>query len=224
MSGTESFNRIPRIQEALPQGTIKLPAPPPAPPTSPLNWTQWLLPLAGALVMIGIYGGMRGDWRLALPMVALSLISTLTAAAGQWTQRRHRQRETAEKAASYAAALAQKRSELEALSRQHQRIRTNTDPDLETLMDRARRRDPRLWERTPGDDDFLRVRLGIGDLPSTVTIAVPHPEMPDPRLQPALALEREFATVPQVPLTASLAAGALRIAGPLPVAGPSDEQ
>ncbi|MBN1953456.1 MAG: type VII secretion protein EssC [Anaerolineae bacterium] len=215
-TGTVAFNRMPRLQEPLPRGEIELPAPPSRPPLPKLNWFLLLLPLAGLFVMAGVYGGLRGDWLLAAPMIALSTISLTTSIAGRLVQRRQHQQQAEEQEAAYAAALEQKRQDLEQARQEQQRIRTQVDPDLASLLDRAQRRDPRLWQRRPDDGDFLHLRLGIGSLPSTVAVAAPRAPLPDPRLEAVLALAAEYAAVPQVPLAARLRDGPLGIAGPLP--------
>lgn len=182
------------------------------------SWFQALLPLAGVFLMAAFYFfvSQSGSSKLmAIPMVAMSGFSALGSIIGRRAQIKRHKKEVAEKEAAYAAALKQKRAELEHLRQEQQRIRTDVDPDLATLLARARHRD-RLWERRPEDDDFLNVRLGVGNLPSTVTVSAPHPDMPDPRLQEAHAIEAEYATVPNVPVTASLRSGPLGVAGPLP--------
>ncbi|RLC75194.1 MAG: hypothetical protein DRI81_12525 [Chloroflexi bacterium] len=216
MSQTTHFNRMPRIQEPLPQSEVKIPGPPAINPLPKLSWFQALLPLAGVFVMIGIYGGIQKNWLMALPMAAMSGFSVLGSIVGRRMQRKNHEQQTQEKEAAYAAALNQKRAELEHLRLEQRRIRTATDPDMATLLARARNRDPKLWERRPEDDDFLSMRLGIGNLPSTVAVSAPHPDMPDPRLQEAHAMEGEYTTVPQTPVTASIRMGPLGIAGPLP--------
>jgi S-DNA-T family DNA segregation ATPase FtsK/SpoIIIE len=145
----------------------------------------------------------------------MSGFSVTASIIGRLTQRRNRLKQTEEAKKAYAAVLDEKQAELEDLRLEQQRIRTEVDPELEILMTRARDRDPKLWERRPGDTDFLNVRLGIGELPSTVAISVPQPDMPDPRLEGALALEAEYAVVPQVPVTGTVRQGPLGIAGSL---------
>jgi DNA segregation ATPase FtsK/SpoIIIE, S-DNA-T family len=216
MNRTTSFNRPPRFYESLPEGEVKIPAPLNVSPPPKFSWFQVLLPLAGVFVMVAIYGGVRGDWLLALPMVAMSGFSVAGSIVGRLMQRKNHEREIVEKEAAYAEALKQKRAELEHLRESQQHIRNDVDPDLETLLNRARNRDPKLWERRPKNDDFLSVRSGIGELPSTIAVSAPHPDMPDPRLAEALAIEAEYAVVPQVPVTTSLRIGPLGIAGPLP--------
>ncbi|MBN1179097.1 MAG: type VII secretion protein EssC [Anaerolineae bacterium] len=212
--GTLRFNRMPRIQEPLPEGEVKLPGPPAIAPAPMMGWLQALLPLAGLFVMIGVYGGLRGDWRLALPMLAMSGFSMAGSIAGRLARRKHARERAARDEAAYADALQLKRAELDAARQEQQRVRTTTDPDLPTLLARAAGRDPRLWARRPSDGDFLCLRLGTGSLPSSVTVSAPHPAMPDPRLDPAHTLETEYARVPNVPVTADLRLGALGVAGP----------
>lgn len=214
MDGTVPFNRMPRIQEPLPQGEVRLPAPPAAPSPPRLNWLLLLLPLTGVLAMAGFYGALRGSWLLAAPMIGLSLVSALTGIVGALVRRSDQRKQVAAQAAAYRDALAQKRAELEAARQAQQRIRAAVDPGPDELLARARARHPRLWERRPDDADFLCLRLGLGAQPSTVRVSAPHPDMPDPRLAEAHALEAEYRAVPDVPVTVNLRAGPLGIAGP----------
>ncbi len=215
MSRTEFFNRMPRILEPLPQGEVKIPGPPSISPLPRFSWFLSLLPLAGVFIMVGIYGAVYQNWLLAIPMAAMSGISVLASILGTVIQRRNHKKDVQEKEAAYTAALRQKKAELEHLRAEQQRIRTAVDPDLTALLSRAKSRDPRLWERRPEDADFMSVRLGIGTLPSSIAVLAPHPDMPDPRLNEAHAMEAEYAVVPQVPVTVSLRAGPLGIAGSL---------
>lgn len=214
MNGSLPFNRMPRIHEPLPNGEVKLPGPPSSGTPPRFSWFTLLMPLTGVFLMITVYGSVRGDWRLVLPMAIMSGFSVTGSIAGRLMQHRHHKRHREEQEAAYAQVLQHKQTELDHLRREQQRIRTNVDPPPADLLARARTCDPRLWERRPSDADFLCLRLGSGDLPSSVPVSAPHPPMPDPRLAPAHALEREYVTVPGVPTPADLRSGPLGIAGP----------
>jgi len=216
MNSTQTFNRMPRIREPLPQGEVKIPGPPSVSPLSKPGWFRLLLPLAGVFVMVGVYGGIRGEWALAVPMMAMSGVSAISSIVGTLMQGKQREEKIRADEAAYAEALTQKQIELEGLRQEQQRIRVDVSPPLDVLLARAHSRAPRLWERQPEDEDFLSVRLGIGNLESSVDVSAPHPDMPDPRLERAHAMEAEYAVVPDVPVQAYIRTGPLGIAGPLP--------
>lgn len=213
MGRTTSFNRMPRVQEPLPEEEVKIPKPPNLGSPPNFSWFQLLLPLAGLFVMVGIYGGLNNNWRLALPMVAMSGFSVAGSIVGRISQRKNYEKEVEAKKAAYASVLEQKRAKLEHLRQVQQRILNERDPDLETLLSWARNRSEKLWARRPAHADFLSLRVGIGQLPSRVTVKAPHPDMPEPRLKEAHAIESEYQMVPQVPITASIRDGAIGIAG-----------
>ena len=209
------FNRMPRIQDPLPQGEVKIPGPPTTSPLSERSWLQVLLPLAGLFVMVGVYGGLRGDWIMAIPMVAMSGMSMLTSIIGTRAQRKKHEEKLRADEVAYDEALAQKQGELEGLRREQQRIRLRVNPSLQVLLTRVHNLDFHLWERQTHDADFMSVRLGLGRLPSTVAVSAPHPDMPDARLERAHTMESVFSSVPKVPVMANLRTGPLGLAGPL---------
>ncbi len=207
------FNRMPRIQEPLPEGEVKIPGPPNVQPPQKINWFQIVLPIAGILIMVGIYGGMRGNWLLALPMVAMSGMSVVGGLIGRASQRKEQQKKLEENKALYAEALRLRREELETLRRTQQRIYHNMYPDLNAVVLWTQQRDAHLWGRQPTHSDFLHVRIGIGTLPSTVKVTAPEVTLPDPALDEALSIQKEYSQVPSVPVTVDLRAGPATIVG-----------
>ncbi len=226
MGVTVEFNRTPRVLEPLPQEEIRLPAPPAISPPPRFNWYQALFPVAGALLMIGGYIFINSlsqnnyNWVYSLLMLPMSLLSALGGILGTRAQRQQHRREQEQKERAYQQAIQQYAERLRQVQLIQQRIRHDKDPGIDVLLERAKRRDRRLWERRPTDEDFLHLRIGIGTLPSTVTITAPHPEVPDPRFQPVLNLEASYRWVPNVPITVDLKAGPLGIAGPIALRNP----
>lgn len=207
------FNRMPRVREPLPDDEVKVPGPPKVQPPTKMNWFQTLLPVAGVFIMAGVYGGARGDWLLALPMVAMSGLSVIGSFVGRATQRKEQKRKLAESEAAYAEALRIRRAELEEFRRTQQRIHHNNHPDLNAVVMWAQQHDAHLWGRQPTDDDFLHVRVGVGTLPSSVEVSAPDPDMPDPALEEALQIQSEYQQVPSVPVTVDLTDGPATIVG-----------
>ncbi len=212
---TVLFNRVPRIQEKLPEGEVKVPGPPNFPPPPKLHWFQIVLPLFGIFVMLGVYVGVRGDWLLAIPMVAMSGTSIFGSIMTRKWQRKEHAKESAEKKALYEEALRIKTKELEDYHHQQQCILNEANPDRNTLVKWVQQHHPRLWSRRVEDEDFLMLRLGMGTLPSTIKVSVPESAMPDPALKPALALQEKYQYVPHVPILVDLHSGPVGVVGQL---------
>ncbi len=97
---------------------------------------------------------------------------------------------------------------------------TANDPAFEVCIKRVTNLDRSLWARAPEDDDFLTLRVGLGTLPSTVTVKTPSsydPTAPDPLVVEAQELAGRYAYLPRAPITFSL-----RRYGVAGVAGPRD--
>ncbi|MBC7250258.1 MAG: zinc ribbon domain-containing protein [Anaerolineae bacterium] len=164
-----------------------------------------------------VYGRMSNSSSLVfvIPMGLMSVLSVITSLIGQTYQRRQQKKAGEEQEEQYTAILNRKRSELDEYRRQQQAILLDVNPALPVLLARARDRDPRLWERRPGDDDFLCLRLGLGSVPSSVTVNAPRGEVEElPRLKEAWNLATEFSTVPGVPILANLRERPIGVAGP----------
>ena len=213
MSRTTQFNRMPRIQEPLPRAEIRIPSPPSVIPQPRPIWIQMLLPLVGLFVMVALYGFLRGDWTLALPMAAMSGVSVVASLLGTVARRRDHRQQVEDSLRAYRDILDRHRDELESLRAQETCVRISTDPDSESLLSRVRTRHRRLWERRPDDPDFLHLRLGLGSLPSSVRVHPPSSGMSSPELDAAQSLAEDFRHVPEVPVRVDLKAGPLGVAG-----------
>lgn len=222
----ESFNRPPRILRVLPTDEVEIPAPP-APPSLalPARLGFILIPaVTGVFYLIALVarGGQGGSVWFSLPIIIISFASV---AFGIWnyiTQRRAQEEAQRAHANAYAETLEQVRAHLRRLDAMQRSVREENDPDPPILMAIAQGRDadalpePRLWERRPHDDDFLRIRIGRGDLPASITIKPPRANQfqYSPELRRALDLAREFSIVHNVPVTLPLRqCGSIGVAG-----------
>lgn len=223
----DSFNRPPRVIQALPRDEVAIPVPP-APPADPPPLpvaTIGLSLLTGLLYMLfaTLRGGSPGSLWLSLPMFAIALISAGMAVATYLGQRRKREQQMSAYHTLCREVLAQTRTRLEGLERRQREILLGNDPDVRRLLQIVGigSEPPQplqvLWERRPGDPDFLALRLGLGNLPTSITIRTPEPNMfqTTPALNEALDLAQSFAIVRGVPLTVALPThGSVALAGP----------
>src|SRR5262245_4590835 len=205
-SGLLQVNRPPRVQRP-PQARRR---PFPAPPGES---QRARLPLAASLIPLVLGIGLYLLTGLAA-MLFFSLLAPVMAVSTFVEDRRSGRKGYQKHAREYRRSLAALRDELEAERAAELADRRAAAPSAATLSARARRHDPALWERRPGDDDFVELRLGTADLPSLLTVELDSGGSGELRAQAEQVIEW-YATVPAAPLTIRAAdAGTIGIAGP----------
>ncbi|MFJ3552155.1 type VII secretion protein EccCa [Streptomyces sp. NPDC090114] len=183
-------------------------APPNLPEGKIGNAATALLPMAGVMGSVVMMTVIRNS-RFAVVGAVVLVFALLGAVALFLSQRGKAQRTRRTQRERYLEYLEELREELGVAERRLRDAETELNPPPEALYDLVG--DPaRLWERRRRDADFLRVRVGLGDVP------VPEPAVqqngaggvltpPDPfMLNEARALQRRFATAADVPLTVPL--------------------
>ncbi len=220
MADRPLFQRAPRIYPNLPGGEIEIPAPP-SPPSEPKTMlVSVLLPAALAVGMLVATVVTMAASQMMMAVLSLGFmgVSSLVSLVNYVSQKREHKRATTERLAQYRAMLENKRRQMEALRDQQLSASREADPEPTECVARAQRRDSRLWERSPHDEDFLRLRVGTGRRPFLVNIKAPKLEeagRPDPLAADALKLRGAFAEVDDAPVVLPLAeAGAMGVAGP----------
>ncbi|MBE7162625.1 MAG: cell division protein FtsK, partial [Williamsia herbipolensis] len=197
-SGQLDFNRPPRLLPPLLTTKFRIPKPPVPPQRSALPWVMVFVPAMFGIVMATVFHS--AFYLMFAAMTPIMVIGqTITA------------RKTGKK--SHRKAVAEHRARVEAietavesavLAERDQRRSDGLDPAA--LRIAATRPTRRLWERRPTDADHLAIRVGIGDLTSTV-------EVEDDRDLDRLASEPKWTR--DVPVTVPLGeVGVVGIAGP----------
>jgi len=184
-------------------------AAPVAMPSTP--WLQLLLGPAiaiGASAALSVAMGGRDSWVFLL--VGLSgTVGSVVPQLFNLSKTRKAARAQAEQAKQAAAAsraqqAASASAAASAIADEEQFLRRLL-PDPELVVKIATRPGRRLWERSPGHDDFLRIRFGLGDRPAASVIVRGGPARPDADQVPVAR---------SVPIAADLGAlGAIGIAG-----------
>jgi S-DNA-T family DNA segregation ATPase FtsK/SpoIIIE len=220
------FNRPPRIYRTWQTETVGLPEPPLAPPDRGNNLIALGMPLVSAGVMVGASAAINQNGSALLfgvPMVAMAGVGI---AGTLLTNRSQSQRDAADFArrqAFFEAQLRDRQARLQELHEQESRIRREIHPSLEealriaSALGRDMLPTERLWERRPGDPDFLEFSVGRGRVPFSSAIQVPQPQRDSAVDQRLFALEQRFQLLNDVPITVPL-----RELGSLAIAGPRD--
>lgn len=172
--GTVGFGRSPRLRPQDAPTTVTLPAPrPPADPPR-FSWLTLALPLlisgvAAALLRSPLY-------------VAFGLLGPAMSVAQFHTDRRRHAERLRADTDRHDAALAQAHRRIGWLLRREESARRLDCPDLATLAEDCAQLGPRLWDREPGDDDWLELSLGLGSVPARTAVRDPDGAVRHPRL------------------------------------------
>jgi S-DNA-T family DNA segregation ATPase FtsK/SpoIIIE len=202
----------------LPDDVIEIPPPPPAPQRPSGSLLYQVLPVLlvavgmGVILVVGNLQGSGGG--LAILLVGSMLM--IGGGAGvsvllHRSQAASYRRGTRRRLELYFEKLWSVRERLENLLEQQRQILLEKDPHPSTCVEVATRQSARLWERSPGEPDFARVRVGLGAQPASVTVHAPRqpdPLVPDPLVEAAQDLAEWAAALHGVPLNVSLADGA----------------
>jgi DNA segregation ATPase FtsK/SpoIIIE, S-DNA-T family len=165
-----------------------------------------ILPMGGAVASMSMMMFFRGSGFAALG--ALIMVMSVAAAGlfylsqrGQATRRRRQQRER------YMTYLEELREEMRAWEQQTQHRHWQVEPPCSHLLDLVRN-PARLWERRRIDPDFLRIRLGTGQVEARELVLRKEGSPVNPAdpfmVAEANALVRRFRKVPGLPLRVNL--------------------
>ncbi|WP_435199620.1 FtsK/SpoIIIE domain-containing protein [Janibacter sp. GS2] len=160
-AGTLTVNPGPHLPSARPPVRITIPPEPRAPGRRRIPWVMVVLPLPFA-GLLALFFGPR--------MLLFGLLTPLLAVASTLSDRSTSRRDHREEHAAWTRDRARTGTCLTEALAAERRQRLLAAPDAMTLLDAARGDSPRLWERRPGHDEHLDLRLGLGSLPARVEV------------------------------------------------------
>ncbi|MFJ8883804.1 type VII secretion protein EccCa [Streptomyces sp. NPDC102402] len=208
--------RTTRPPAATPPRTIE--APPNLPEGKAGNIAMSLLPVAGVMSSVVMMTVVRNSQFAGLGAIIL-VVTIVGSVALLFSQRGKAQRTRRTQREAYLAYVEDLREELSAEERARRELADVLNPPPHALYDIVR--DPaRLWERRRVDADFLRVRLGTGEMPvRDLRIADQGSSVLTPpdlfMLNEASALTTRFRTGTELPLTVPLdRVGNISVIGP----------
>ncbi|PJN27505.1 type VII secretion protein EccC [Streptomyces sp. CB02613] len=182
-------------------------APPNLPEGKAGNIAMSLLPVAGVMSSVVMMTVVRNSQFAALGAIIL-VVTVIGSVALLFSQRGKAQRTRRTQREAYLAYVEDLREELSGEERERREHADVLNPPPYALYDIVR--DPaRLWERRRVDDDFLKVRVGTGEMPvRDLQIAEPGSTVLTPpdlfMLNEASALVNRFRNGTELPLTVPL--------------------
>ncbi len=208
------FNRPPRIQAEPLIDTIEMPEPPVRADLPPTSQVLALLPALSVGLMAFVYllrpstsdAGPLSSLLFALPMLGLGFVSIGVSLYTQRHSRRQHALDEARKWLDYVRLVNQKRARLQAAADIQRDTLEANNPETLDLLDTALKQNLALWYRRPEDADFACVRIGRGDVLSSVQVKPPSPDGSSELLDYALSIAEHYRYLRQVPVLVNLRA------------------
>ncbi len=214
---TALVHRRPRrpVADPGPDAVQLAPPPPLADAAGVSGWTYALFPVLGSAGLLVIALVNRNP--LYLIAGGVFVLGSIGMGVAMWTQVRGRtQGQRFDARARYFGHLGQVRDRLREAARAQRESARTTHPEPAALLDLVLGGE-RVWERRPGDADFLHLRLGVARVPA---VAAPRPGEPDPgsQVDPAAQeaagrLVAAHAVVDDVPVAVPLHEGTTTLVG-----------
>ncbi|WP_434769382.1 type VII secretion protein EccCa [Curtobacterium flaccumfaciens] len=213
-------HRPARVSTPLVRPEAEQLAPPPQLPEGPSGGLplQSLLPVVGAISSVVMMVVLRGNNPVLMVVAALVFVVALVGGLGMaFTQRGNAVRNRRTQRERYLDYLEELRGDLRTRTTAVRERAEHVDPSPDTLPRLVG--DPaRLWERRRTHGDFLRVRVGSGDV-GWLDLAVPPDQNPVQPLDPLMLAELEqvaehYGTVHAMPIAVRLdGAGDVSVVG-----------
>ncbi|MDR0570235.1 MAG: type VII secretion protein EssC [Clostridiales Family XIII bacterium] len=177
------FSRQPRLTPEYPVGELQVESPVSLGEKPEISWFQtFIAPMVMICVTIFVflagrsYGFMSNPLFImsSLAMTGVSIVGSILSLNSQLTKhsRLRKTRDT-----KYKEYINEKDAELSVAAEQQAKALRHMNPSPDELSERmnASPVDPRLWERTPGFDDFLSIRLGVGTAKAALCVKDARP-------------------------------------------------
>ena len=204
---TKLFTRQPRFLPEMPIGEREIESPPSMPKKPETSWIAILLPPAAMIIitlLMAVTEQQGAYMMMSLVMTVIALLNSLVSVSRQKKKYRKgkQQRET-----KYLQYVADVKTELALQQNMQVTAVTEMNPDPNFCMNRIRNTDSKLWEKTPVHDDFLSVRVGIGNVPFAIKLKYEKQRFnleDDPLICEPQKVGLEFEKVNNVPVCINL--------------------
>lgn len=212
-NGNPYFIRSPRIVGTIPHGEIEIEAAPAIGHQPEINWlTVFMMPLGMigimALMILVVMPQFTGGGMIYSPVMLLfscgMMIVSLTVSIFNYGSQisKYRKYEQLRKD-KYEEYLEKQRSLLEEKTNEQRTILNGIHLTPDQCMGVVTDRKRRLWERMPSDDDFMSIRIGVGEMPFGMKIKTPRIGITleeDRYLYSPQSLAEKYSVVENVPI------------------------
>ena len=166
------FTRSPRLLRETARETLEIEAAPSIGGTPEINWVSVLLPVMGTLLASLVLTLFTGGFGMlfSIPMMLTGVLVTVYNHRNQKKKYTQREGLLQSKYQDYIHSCEEKLVEI---ARNQRETALYTAPAPADCLRLARQVERRLWERTVGDQDFLSLRVGLGEEPLNADVRTP---------------------------------------------------
>ena len=214
------FSHTPRLRTVVEPKVVEIDSPPGN--QDPDNDMPFLLSIATGITMAasacymmynaisqltaGKIDKFRGYFMIMMAVLMLFGSLILPRITKRWQKNRKRERERYRQV-KYSDYLSKKEKEISQENSRESQIITENNPPLKDVADLLKNNNRLVWSREIKEEDFLKVRLGIGTFPSEVDIKAPREGFTldeDNLLNMASTVPEKYKMLNDVPVTFSL--------------------
>ncbi|MTH53959.1 type VII secretion protein EssC [Bacillus mangrovi] len=211
------YRRTPRMIYELPDKKVNLNMP--AQESEDNNRGLWLiiLPPLVMLILMGIVALVQPRGIFIIITVAMFSMTLITSTTQYFKDRKQRKKREERRVRVYKAYLERSRTELQELAEEQKKVLRYHFPSFEKMKYMTQDISDRIWERTLDSADFLQLRIGHGNSPSSYTVSLSSSDLAnreiDDLLEQSQALEKAYKEVGPVPIPVNLSTGAMGLIG-----------
>ncbi|MBO1299477.1 MULTISPECIES: type VII secretion protein EssC [unclassified Enterococcus] len=160
-----AFRRSPRIHLKEPKEKVAIQPPKQKSAEGKNEWLKTIVPPLGMVVLSGATSFLSGGNPVMLiSMGGASLLTTGFSVSSYFTNKKETNRKNHAREAHYRQYMIKKKSELNVLQQTQKTALEYMNPSLDELALMAKDYHSRIYERMTVNEDFLSVRLGIGEI------------------------------------------------------------
>ena len=208
------FSRQPRLTPEYPIGELDIESPPSIGEKPEISWFQtFIAPLVMVCVTVFVFmaqssgGGFMSSPIFLVSSLAMTVVAFIGSIISLNSQMNKHSKQKKQRHKKYLGYIAEKESELKLAAEQQARALRQLNPSPNECIERINAIDPRLWERTPGFNDFLSFRLGMGTAKASLyvrDVRAPGVMETDPMAEEPRKLALKYEKVQDVPVCMDL--------------------
>ncbi|PNP92573.1 type VII secretion protein EssC [Listeria newyorkensis] len=216
-----NYRRSPRIIYREPVNKVAILHPSQAPQKPSEQLGRIIIPpvtMLGMTILMTVLMPSNGWMRLV--GVASTAITSVFSIVSYINNRKKFKIESAKREATYHTYLGKKAREISGQIEEQKHARNYHFPPVETLAFQAERINQRIFEKTMYHHDYLEYRVGLADARPSFDIVFDRPELEEKKdllLDEGAEVQEKFRYIPNVPVSLSLANGAIGYVGSRPL-------